>query len=602
MDFEDREPSLAGVLPGTHVMTLNLSGGTGGMGGRGLQQGGIGGTGEGSRLYVSSADRWTVHVNGNLNYSRDEISMVDSNFRRIPWGDVELQRRLYVDDPKLDPFPRRRRQERCARIVRSAKIDGREFTVANYEGHSAEEDWKQDVERYMDIRHENILQMYGTVCSRNVRAAVFHGDFLSMYDGCAMSTCFIYTYINREFKDTKTYFERTLGSSLPTCTLLIRRSTGHLCLDLSGRDFFGLNMKSTSDLVPTTSPMQILSSTNRNDIAKNMALEEYYFICKLQLSAMEQTIPLPSYSTIHVGALYCDISDELRRAVQVMALPGFDCDVEEEWEYTSDDYSMTPDGWMCIPYSSTDDIQTFSVSIAFAESTWLSQANHIFKRLNVESDFHRYAILDEISFNITLDDPEDTTFNDPQGYLLLCPTRDLKLGSNSFQWSECPAYWSLDPCGMEQLTPDGARELGFPTIVTETQAHFLSWDGIVYRGLCEFHRGKGFDSESLDVAIHLNAPLYELFSDEPPIVVEDNETESECGSEDGGDVSEKECQDLFEPMELDEVTSIEFPLGEELGHIQTAYMPPLARLPVKRRAELDIEESESGNIAKRRRF
>ncbi|KAK7006280.1 hypothetical protein R3P38DRAFT_1705584 [Favolaschia claudopus] len=525
MDFEDREPSLAGVLPGTHVMTLNLSGGTGGMGGRGLQQGGIGGTGEGSRLYVSSADRWTVHVNGNLNYSRDETSMVDSNFRRIPWGDVELQRRVYVDDPRLDPFPRQLRQERCARIVRSARIDGREFTVANYEGHSAEKNWKQDVERYMNIRHENILQMYGTVCWRNVRAAVFHGDFipyqdfLTSYAHCAMSTCFIYTYINKEFKDTKTYFESTLGSSLPTYTLLIRRCTGHLCLDLSGRDFFGLNMKSTSDLVPTSSPMQILSSANRNDIAKDMTLEEYYFICTLQLSAMEQTIPVPSSSIIHVGALYCDISDELRRAIQVIALPNFDCDLEEEWEYTSDDYTMTADGWMCIPYCSPDDIETFSVGAAFAASTWLSQANHIFKRLNVESDFHRYAILDEISFNITLDDSDVYTFNDPEGYLLLCPTRDLKLGSNSFQWPECPAYWSLDPDGMERLTSDAARELGFPTIATETQAHFRSWDDIVYGGLREFHSGKGFDSESLDVAIHLRAPLYELFSDEPPIVV-----------------------------------------------------------------------------------
>ncbi|KAJ7230805.1 hypothetical protein C8J57DRAFT_1386955 [Mycena rebaudengoi] len=41
--------------------------------------------------------------------------------------------------------------------------------------------------------------------------------------------------------------------------------------------------------------------------------------------------------------------------------------------------------------------------------------------------------------------------------------------------------------------------------------HRNSWDASVYTGLHQFHRGKGFDPDSLDVARHLGYPLLELF-------------------------------------------------------------------------------------------
>jgi hypothetical protein len=41
----------------------------------------------------------------------------------------------------------------------------------------------------------------------------------------------------------------------------------------------------------------------------------------------------------------------------------------------------------------------------------------------------------------------------------------------------------------------------------------LSWDETVYTGLCAFHKGKGFDPDSQDVARHLGYPLYRLSSE-----------------------------------------------------------------------------------------
>jgi hypothetical protein len=41
----------------------------------------------------------------------------------------------------------------------------------------------------------------------------------------------------------------------------------------------------------------------------------------------------------------------------------------------------------------------------------------------------------------------------------------------------------------------------------------MSWDGSLYAGLSQFHRPKGFDPDTPDIAWHLGYPLYELSSD-----------------------------------------------------------------------------------------
>ncbi|KAJ7927327.1 hypothetical protein B0H13DRAFT_1598805 [Mycena leptocephala] len=75
---------------------------------------------------------------------------------------------------------------------------------------------------------------------------------------------------------------------------------------------------------------------------------------------------------------------------------------------------------------------------------------------------------------------------------------------------DCPAYWSLDPSGAERLSPEEAAELGFPSIRSLTSIYIDSWDADVYAALRQFHRAKGFDPDSQDVARHLGYPLYQL--------------------------------------------------------------------------------------------
>ncbi|KAJ7497807.1 hypothetical protein B0H11DRAFT_2384570, partial [Mycena galericulata] len=140
---------------------------------------------------------------------------------------------------------------------------------------------------------------------------------------------------------------------------------------------------------------------------------------------------------------------------------------------------------------------------------WLSQANHIFHRLQIKLNYEDYAtvILREIYFHLHILEPTQTP---PNGYLFVCPTKDLRTGPTSVQWPYCPAYWSLDPSGSECLSTDEATHLGFPSIDLETRVRTNSYGASVYAGLHKFHEGKGFDPDSQDVARHLEEPLFQI--------------------------------------------------------------------------------------------
>lgn len=97
-----------------------------------------------------------------------------------------------------------------------------------------------------------------------------------------------------------------------------------------------------------------------------------------------------------------------------------------------------------------------------------------------------------------------------QGYLFLCPPANLRCGPASFQWPHYPAYWSLDPLGGENLSPEEAVQLGFPTIELRIGADVRTWDASVYQGISKFYEAKGFNPDTEDVARHLRHQLWKL--------------------------------------------------------------------------------------------
>lgn len=117
------------------------------------------------------------------------------------------------------------------------------------------------------------------------------------------------------------------------------------------------------------------------------------------------------------------------------------------------------------------------------------------------------VFVEELHFSLAI---SAVALNPPEGYLFICPSKDLQTGPCSFRWPVCPAYWSLDPLGVERLSEDDAMRLGFSSVQLNTEIFGKSWNAGVYIGLRQFHQANGFDPESQDVAVHLGEQLYQL--------------------------------------------------------------------------------------------
>ncbi|KAJ7201108.1 hypothetical protein GGX14DRAFT_371531, partial [Mycena pura] len=95
-------------------------------------------------------------------------------------------------------------------------------------------------------------------------------------------------------------------------------------------------------------------------------------------------------------------------------------------------------------------------------------------------------------------------------HLFVCPRLSLRSGADTFQWPDCPAYWSLDSSGKDRLSTEEALHLGFPAVKLQMEVEVFSWDASVYEGIRQFHQRKGFHPNSQDVAHHLGYPLFQL--------------------------------------------------------------------------------------------
>ncbi|KAJ6512481.1 hypothetical protein C8R45DRAFT_322445 [Mycena sanguinolenta] len=219
-----------GPRQGNEGKTVNIFGGTGGRGGEGGANGGSGGMGEGSRVKIGTTTTVT-------NFVRNKYSgapTVRSSFRTIPLGDINLQREIQLYNSSGVTSLRR---------LHSARVEGKasDVTVAVYQNAGAKQEWRQDIGRYMAIRHPSIVQLYGTASCGDIHAAIFHDDLIPLqqvmhlYKHSQPLTVYIHVYVRIEFYVVNHYFRTALGQYLgdDDCTFFLRRSTGRLCLETS---------------------------------------------------------------------------------------------------------------------------------------------------------------------------------------------------------------------------------------------------------------------------------------------------------------------------------------------------------------------------------
>ncbi|KAJ7169009.1 hypothetical protein C8R46DRAFT_1218380 [Mycena filopes] len=393
------------------------------------------------------------------------------DFRSIPLGDIDLHYEIRLHSH----FGIQSRHTRgCARRLYSARIQGlpEKTTVAIYQGRQAETAWRDDILRYSSLRHPNFMQLFGT---------------------------------EHEFFDVAHYLHDLFKCSPYMVKLWIRPSSGRLCVDITTdrhRDLTVLNL-----LRWDTPQSRLLAPDQVLEIVASMPLVKYHHLCWIHLS---QTLifPVLTQMTVALGAInYVSPQPQRHAPIEIASLQDLPL-ADAGWYIPTQAAVTLENGWTRVSSVAIGhgDVFTLSISLEHPQlyESWLAQANHIFKFLNIESEYENYFLVTEVEFRFAISaQPRGP------GYLFLCPVSTVQWGNPTHV--RCPEilfYWSVEPTGEKRLEPHDARSLGFHCSEMSVEVTGHSWPASVYKGLCEFHHGKGFDAYGRDVARVLGLPFY----------------------------------------------------------------------------------------------
>ncbi|KAF7353330.1 hypothetical protein MSAN_01521200 [Mycena sanguinolenta] len=491
--------------------------GVGGAGGVGHDKGigGDGGAGHGPTLNFYSS-------------SQEE----QSEFRTIRLGDIKLRKQFRPESYYIVDFKSGLCRETIVRRVYSGEIRGDPgpVTVTMYEGDWAEERWRQDVAKYAAIRHPYIMQLYGLVNTRTLRAMVFHDELIPFRPFRRQYSPVLNTYIlgycTTEFDEAIEYLfcqgvlpERPRNRrplEYNSLSLWIRPTTGDLCLDLTRTFSVQELLDGDSVHVPHLENVSLDDPNAETMIVSHFDEDEYHELCSVYPNAKSKGFAVSTELSIQpVPVIFRSIqlepfhSDSFNKGTLFKMAEAPDVGYEQDlrWDCGGVQGNVLPNSWTRYDFCQGDDLlsrmrMTLSSCPPGTLKSWVAQANHIFAQIQAMSHLEDYVCPDRVVFHLELD---DSCRNPPQAYLFVCPPEDFRAGG-------CPAYWSLDPSGVDRLSPAAAKTLGFPTIHIQTVIYGRFWDVDVYEGLRRFHQGKGFDPDSQDLARHLGYPLFELSS------------------------------------------------------------------------------------------
>ncbi|KAJ7872591.1 hypothetical protein B0H13DRAFT_2059226 [Mycena leptocephala] len=449
---------------------------------------------------------------------------VPSDFRRIPLGDVDLRNEIRLDECGV---AQRRDGRTPVRRVYSAHIEGRQsdVTVAVYEGENAEENWKREVTKYSGLRRwikcinqsPKSHSALWTVNSCGIYATVFHDElvpilrFIQEYRHSMIYTIYLYGYLTREFQDAENYLVAIFGptgsqSQISNSAAWIRRSTGRLCVEPSttsaGRDGNPLGYPIGGVERLPHIPMSQHGPNSESIIISSLTLNQCHEICFWYLAINYWSAPL--HDAVRPGTIILS----LERMYEIAHIPNMMIhDRGWRWLGIRDDKQDKPivmeDGWTRFDSSCAKhgpigrvlrpDLQNYG------PFCWHSQANYIFSQVSKMAPDENYFFVWWIRYMLSFSAIPDE----------LPGTEDGKF----CRPLQCPAYWSLDPAGIERLSPEVASTMGFPTLEWKSTVCRKAWDARIYAGLSQFHAAKGFDPNSQDVARALGHPLFELSRD-----------------------------------------------------------------------------------------
>ncbi|KAF8209397.1 hypothetical protein K438DRAFT_230017 [Mycena galopus ATCC 62051] len=441
--------------------------------------------------FVVNGGIFTSNVTNNIHHAAPTLP---DDFRRIPWGDIDLRSEIRLASES--GVATRHPQRVFVRRVYSAKIEGREagMTVAVYEGDKAEDWWQQSIATHSGLRHPHVLQIFATASSSGIHAIVAHGDlipykhYLELHRHLPVFSVYINTRADADYHNACVYFQdtsnqRTSWDAWDDLTVWMRRSTGRLCLELAAGEWPG-------EIHPTSggfeklieNPNSLDDMTKESKAIASFELAQYHELCEYLWK--QRHIKLVAKDTeLALGAVICGESLEDGEWVEIasMTAPPFLYNRLNTWPYKLAFRQNEWTGYMA------QDITLYEVSLE-SKQVWFSQANYIFDRQQITTNYGNYELVEFIRFCLRI---SESVHNDPPaGYL--------------------PAYWSLDPCGAQSLSTEEATHLGFPSLEFSTEVIFGSYVDDLYTRLRTIHEAKGFDPETQDVARHLGEPLYQI--------------------------------------------------------------------------------------------
>ncbi|KAJ7644750.1 hypothetical protein FB45DRAFT_299366 [Roridomyces roridus] len=457
------------------------------------------------------------------------------HFRTIPLGDLILNHEICCPtDPSR--VIRLRKPWNYVRKVYSAEIFGLQspFTVALLVGPGAEEQWKNEVALYSNLRHPNLLQLYGITTSGRIHALIFHDDvvpwrdFHQQYNTSHFYQVFFFINMNTQIQVASQHVQHILGRKLcrTDCSVWIRPSKGVLHIGLTPPESKATSLD-TSDHqhTPLLAPFSsFLNPPHASELMRSISLESYHDLCHWDLSYY-RWFTAPTGMQIQLGYIVyvpnlAEGASKLDGAFPIAGIPDVsaatglwgreDAHVDEYWHPIMFDKgtSMLPEtGWIRVHSACVvDRYSLYSGVDPSLLKAWMAQASHIFASLEIRMNREEYVFLRAAQWLMHFSGSVDDL---PPGYLFLCPPNQFT-SDRPYQVPDFPAYWSLDPSGSERLTPEEAGRMGFPELQLVVKICGIFGMDDFYTGMREFHAAKGYDPGALDVANDLGYPLYQL--------------------------------------------------------------------------------------------
>ncbi|KAJ7063811.1 hypothetical protein C8F01DRAFT_35804 [Mycena amicta] len=408
--------------------------------------------------------------------------------------------------------------------------------VAIFQGDNAEEQWSQTVLKHSSLRHPNVVQLYGVSSSSGVHATVYHDElipfehFLNRYRHSHFLLLDLWAYFIEEQGAAIDYFWSVFPGKgfYPGCGYWIRPSNGRICLDLlpsptSPHD----GHFAWSFTIPRPDGIYTLNDPDREaTFISSLTLAQYHQHCYWVL-AEHREIVFSAPAVVKLGTvLHYSCSTRLKSPVEITSLlPDLKLS-QSFWPWINETHRLDSNSgqWgrgglqaeghiMENKWLRCDSLHDFpfNPSMSFWVTgdmyPWLSQSNYVMNHLHASYNCEDYAVVRRIVFQIMIPTHSQPL---PEGYLFLAPAADFEVGPSLFCWPDCPAYWSLDPTGVERLSTKEAEQLGFPAFDLTMGVLVVSWDDSAYAGIRKFQRAKGFDPYTQDAARALEHPLYDL--------------------------------------------------------------------------------------------